>query len=95
VFEKRRQKPAANITIFIDGRIQRYPTIFPVPDRVIRTTSEERDTKWRSANNHQLSLLFCLWQTFSIVSNYTANSVPTAKKRLITVLQLKTGKFCS
>jgi hypothetical protein len=60
MFEKWRQIPAADIAIFIDSRIQYHPAVFRVPDGIIRTTAEERDTKWRSANNHQLSLLFCL-----------------------------------
>jgi len=60
MFEKGRQIPAADIAIFINGRIQYRPAIFRVPDGIIRTATKERDTKWRSANNHQLSLLFCL-----------------------------------
>ena len=58
IIKKWRQKSTAYIAVFIDGRIQHYPTIFPVPERIIRTTPKERDAKWRSAYNHQLSLLF-------------------------------------
>jgi hypothetical protein len=55
MFKKRRQKPAAYIAVFIDGGIQHHPAIFPVPDWIIRTAPEERDTKWRSTDNHKLS----------------------------------------
>jgi hypothetical protein len=68
MFEKWRQIPTADIAIFIDGSVQHYSAIVPVPSGIIRTTPEERDTKWRSANNHQISFLFCFWQTFSAVS---------------------------
>jgi hypothetical protein len=95
MLEKWRQKPATDITIFIDRCIKHHPAIFPIPDRIICTTPEERDTKWCSADNHQLSLFLChLIQTFSTISKYTANSVPSAKKTFLSLFTAKTGKFC-
>jgi hypothetical protein len=67
MFKKWGQIPTAYIAIFIDGSIQHYSAIVPVPGGIIRTTPEERDTKWRSANYHQISFLFYFWQTFSAV----------------------------
>jgi len=60
MFEKRRQNPAADVAIFIDGCIQHNSAIFFVPGRIIRTAPEERNTKWRSTDNHQLFSLLCL-----------------------------------
>jgi hypothetical protein len=60
MFEKLRQKAATDVAIFIDSRIQYHSAIFPVPAGIIRTAPEERDTKWRSTDNHRLFSLLCL-----------------------------------
>jgi hypothetical protein len=51
MFEERGKAPAGNITIFIYCGSQNGTMIFPVPDRVVRTATEERDTEGGTTDN--------------------------------------------
>jgi hypothetical protein len=57
VIEKWREKSATDVAILVNSCIEHRAAIFPVPGGIIRTTAEERDTKWRPADYHQSSLL--------------------------------------
>ena len=65
------QTPAGNIAVLINSGGQNSAAIFPVPDRVVRTTAKEGDTKRSPANNHLLlitSLANIFHMRFTILS---------------------------
>jgi hypothetical protein len=52
MLKERRQIPAADVTVFIDGSGQNTAAVFQIPGRIIRAPSEKRDPKRRPADDH-------------------------------------------
>src|SRR5436309_1137685 len=52
MLEERRQIPAGQVTILIDGRGQHRAAVSPVPLGVIGPAAEKRNPKWGSTDNH-------------------------------------------
>src|SRR5437867_1587503 len=52
MLKKRRQIPARDVTILVDGRSQYRAAMIAVPNGIVGAATEERDSKWGSANDH-------------------------------------------
>ena len=50
--KKRRQATHADVAIFVDGAADDRAAVLPEPARIIRSTAEEGDTKWCTADDH-------------------------------------------
>src|SRR3989338_4552257 len=52
MLKERWEPPTRDIAVLVDGRGEHRPAMFPIPDGIIGSAPEERDAKWRAANNH-------------------------------------------
>jgi hypothetical protein len=94
VLEEWRQEPAVDVAILVYRRVQDGAAVIPVPGRIVCTAPKERDTEWRSANNHQLSLLLAFDRP-SLLFFSTVNqqiSCLTSKRAIIGYPAAEAGK---
>src|SRR5947209_2014239 len=59
VLKERGEMAAGEITVLVDRCRQNCAAILAVPGGVIGATTEERDAKWGSADNHGFPLYLC------------------------------------
>jgi hypothetical protein len=57
VLEEGRQIPARQIAVFIDRRCEDSPAMLAIPGGIVRSTPEERNAVWSSADDQSLSSL--------------------------------------
>src|SRR5262249_33908602 len=61
MFEKRRQVPASQITVFVDAGGKNGAAVLAIPGWIISAPAEKRDAKGSAANNHRVLLMNAVW----------------------------------
>ena len=75
VFEKRREVPKADVTVFVNGGADNGTAILAIPFWVIGSPAEKGDPERRSAHNHRAGIANALFRRIRILSlwNNTAH----------------------